>query len=270
MVLGATDDDGRAAPEAPPRTAMDPRIRARRREVRRTQGRRRRRVLAVAGGVVLVVVIGLVLLVSPVLSVRRVDVDGAVYVDYFEGDRLDAVVDSIRGEPILSVDLDAARRELESFAWVRAVRIRRDLPSRVVIEVDERRPVAWLTGADGRFRVLDTDGVVVAVLDGQPIDYPGIAGVAPDLAEGDVAPGSFQAAAQLVRSLPEEVAELLVGLSVNELGDLSMTLSTETEVRFGRPDDLQGKLVALVVVLRRNDADDLSVIDLSSGQPTVR
>ena len=269
VVLGANDDDSTAT-EAPARTAMDPRIRARRREVRRTQGRRRRRVLAVVAGVVVLAAVALVLLVSPVLSVRRVDVDGAVYARHFEGDRLDAVVASIRGEPILSVDLDAARRELEAFAWIRAVRIKRDLPSRVVIELDERRPVAWLTGADGRFRVLDADGVVVAVLEGQPIEYPGIAGLAPDLVPGEVAPGSFQAAAQLVRSLPDEIAGLLVGLAVNEVGDLSMTLTSDTEVRFGRPDDLQGKLVALVVVLRRNDAADLSVIDLSSGQPTVR
>lgn len=249
---------------------MDPRIRARRREVRRTQGRRRRRVLVVVAAVVAVVIAGLVVLVSPLLSVRRVDVDGAVYTRYFDGERLDRVIDSVEGSPILSVDLDEARRELQASAWVRQVRIRRDLPSRVVIELDERRPIAWFAGADGRFRVVDADGVVVAVLTGQPIDYPGIAGVAPDVEPGGASPPAFQAAAQVITALPDEVRNLLEGLEVGESGDVSMTLSTGTEVRFGRPDDLQGKLVALVVVLRRNDAQDLTVIDLSSGQPTVR
>ena len=267
VVLGAADDtDG----PAPARTSMDPRIRARRREVRRTQGRRRRRVLIAIASVLAVVVVALVLLVSPVLSVRRVDVDGDVYSRYFDGERLEEVVASLRGEPILSVDLDAARRQLEASPWIRAARVRRDLPGRVVIELDERRPIAWFTGADGEFRVIDAEGTVVAVLAGQPVDYPGIAGPAPDLLPGEVAPPAFQAAAQLVRALPQEVSVLLTGLEVGEAGDLSMNLSTDTEVRFGRPDDLQSKLVALVVVLRRNDAADLSVIDLSSGQPTVR
>ena len=271
MVLGATDDvDGTGPQPAPARTAMDPRIRARRREVRRTQGRRRRRVLTVIAAVLLVVLVGLVLLVSPLLSVRRVDVDGAVYSRYFDGERLDAVVASLNGEPILSVDLEAAQRELEASPWIRAARVRRDLPSRVVVEVEERRPLAWFAGADRRFRVIDADGVVVAVLEGQPIDYLGIAGTAPDVEAGEMAPPAFQAAAQLVRALPDEVADLVAGLAVGDTGDVSMTLTAGTEVRFGRPDDLQGKLVALVVVLRRNDAADLSIIDLSSGQPTVR
>lgn len=275
VVLGSFDDTDGSAPAPPARTAMDPRIRARRREVRRTLGRKRRRILAVVASVIVVVAVGLVLLVSPLLSVRRVDVDGAVYSRRFDGQRLDDVVASLKGSPILSVDLAEARAELEASPWIRSARVTRDLPSRVSVEIEERRPLAWFTGADSRFRVVDADGVVIAVLEGQPIDYLGIAGTAPDLEPGETAPPAFRAAAQLVRSLPDEVAGLVTGLAVSDLGELSMTLSAGstddiTEVRLGMPDDLQGKLVALVVVLRRQDLADLRVIDVSSGQPTVR
>lgn len=271
VVLGDVDTTyGDATSPPPASTAMDPRIRARRREVRRTQGRRRRRILSVVAVVVAAVVIALVLLVSPLVSVRTVTVDGDVYSRRFDGDRIDRVVASLKGEPILSLDLAVARDELEASPWIRSVRVRRDLPGRVVIEVDERRPLAWFMGSDARFRVIDSDGVVIAVLDGQPIDYRGIAGLAPDLEPGDVAPTPFRAAAQLIRSLPDEIDDLVINLAVSELGELSMTLSTGTEVRFGLPDDLQGKLVALVVVLRRQDGAELTTIDLSSGQPTVR
>lgn len=276
VVLGSFDDTETSQPTVPPaRSAMDPRIRARRREVRRTLGRKRRRILAVVVSVIVVVAVGLVLLVSPLLSVRQVDVDGAVYSRRFDGQRLDEVVGSLRGSPILSVDLAEARAELEASPWIRSARVTRDLPSRVVVEIDERRPLAWFAGADARFRVVDADGVVIAVLDGQPVDYLGIAGAAPDLEPGEVAPAPFKAAAQLVRSLPDEVAGLVTGLAVSEAGELSMTLASDTseagtEVRLGTPDDLQGKLVALVVVLRRQDLADLRVIDVSSGQPTVR
>jgi len=271
VVLGA-DDDAEGDPTGPPpaRTAMDPRIRARRSEVRRTQGRRRRRIVGIVAAVLLVIVVALVLLVSPVVSVRIVDVDGDVYSRRFDGDRIDRVVASLKGQPILSVDLATTREELEASPWIRSARVTRDLPRRVVIELDERRPLAWFIGGDSRFRVIDGDGAVIVVLDGQPIDYLGIVGTAPDLEPGQFAPAPYRAAAQLIRSLPDEVAELVTALAVSEQGELSMTLEPGTQVRFGLPDDLQGKLVALVVVMRRQDVADLTTIDLSSGQPTVR
>lgn len=271
VVLGAVDDiDGDPTSPPPARTAMDPRIRARRREVRRTQGRRRRRVLGIIAAVLLVILVALVLLVSPVLSVRTVQVDGDVYSRRFDGDRLDRVVASLKGEPILSADLAAVRDELEASPWIRSVRVTRDLPGRVVIELDERQPLAWFMGGDARFRVIDGDGAVIAVLEGQPIDYLGITGTAPDLEPGQFAPAPYRAAAQLIRSLPDEVGDLVTALAVSDLGELSMTLAPGAEVRFGLPDDLQGKLVALVVVMRRQDVAELTTIDLSSGQPTVR
>lgn len=271
VVLGGFDDtDDVVAEPQPARTAMDPRIRQRRSEVRRKVGRKRRRVLIGAGSLLLLAAVVVVLLVSPVMSVRRVEVDGAVYSQRFDGERLDDVVSSLRGSPILSVDLARARSELEASAWIRSVRISRDLPSRVIIEIAERVPLAWLGGSDGRFRVIDADGAVIAVLEGQPIDYVGIAGPVPDLEPGDVAPPVFRAAAQLARSLPDEVAQRVTGLSVTIDGEVSMSLDSGTEVTFGLPDDLQGKLVALVVVLRRHDIDNVRVIDVSSGQPTIR
>jgi cell division protein FtsQ len=271
VVLGGFDDTDDVLGGPPPaRTAMDPRIRERRSEVRRRSSRKRRRVLVGVGSLVVLCAVAVVLLVSPVWSVRRVDVDGAVYMQRFDGERLDAVVSSLRGSPMLSVDLAGARGELEASAWVRSVRITRDMPSRVVIEIAERVPLAWFAGPDGRFRVIDSDGAVIAVLEGQPVDYVGIAGLAPDLEPGEMVPPVFRAAAQLSRSLPEEVAARVTGLAVSAEGEVSMTLDSGTEVAFGLPDDLQGKLVALVVVLRRHDVNDVRVIDVSSGQPTIR
>lgn len=271
VVLGGLDDldEGTVEPR-PARTAMDPRIRERRSEVRAKVGRRRRRVLMGVGSVMLLGALAVVLLATPVLSVQRVDVDGAVYVQRFDAERLDAVVSSLRGSPILAVDLAQARAELEASAWIRSARITRELPSRVIIEIAERVPLAWFAGPDGRHRVIDAEGAVVAVLEGQPVDYVGIAGPAPDLEPGDFAPPVFRVAAQLARSLPDEVAVRVTAMAVSAEGEVSMTLDSGTEVTFGLPDDLQGKLVALVVVLRRHDVDNLRVIDVSSGQPTIR
>jgi cell division septal protein FtsQ len=46
---------------------------------------------------------------------------------------------------VYEVDLRAARERLESLPNVRHATVRRELPGRLVIEVEERRAVAWLT-----------------------------------------------------------------------------------------------------------------------------
>jgi cell division protein FtsQ len=261
--LGADDTGGPAAPVA----KMDPRIRARRIAVRRAVGRRRLRWLLLAGIVVAIGALVAVVLASPLFSVRQVRVDGAAYT---EAELLDEVVASLDGEPIMVVDLAAAEERLETSPWVRDARVTRRFPDTVVIEIAERTPLAFFQGEDQRFRVIDDEGRVLAVLDGQPIDYVPVAGAGPDVEAGASAGGTYRAAAQLVEALPDELRPQVANLGVTEAGELTMTLVSGAEVRLGRPDDLQAKLVALVVVLRRQGAEELTVIDLSSGEPTVR
>jgi hypothetical protein len=48
-----------------------------------------------------------------------------------------------------------------------------------------------------------------------------------------------------------------------------MTLLTGAVVRFGEPVDLRNKLVNVVVILRRQDINQIAGIDVSSGTPVV-
>lgn len=65
-----------------------------------------------------------------------------------------------RGEPILSLDLDAVRRRVESIGWVRQATVWRQLPDTLHIEIVEREAFArWQI--DGRVYLIDTDGKVL-------------------------------------------------------------------------------------------------------------
>lgn len=270
VVIGGFDDTD--APPLPERSApeVDPRLRARRREVRRSLGRRRRRIAIVIGVVVVLVATAVALVATPLVPVRHVDLDGAAYTWYFDAERLQGVVDDVDGSAFLTVDTDAIRDRVEASPWVRRARVQRRFPDRVTIEIEERVPIAWYQGPDLRHRILDADGVVITVLDGEPIDYIRIDGPPWLLEAGDVAPPVLAATAQLIRSLPTEVEAVLDHAMVDPTDEISLVLDSGTEVRLGAPDDLQAKLVALVVVLRRQDAEDLTLIDISSGQPTIR
>jgi cell division protein FtsQ len=96
-------------------------------------------------------------LAAPFLVVREIVVRGNDQLS--EGEVL-AFMSGLRGENILTLDLDAHRRRLVTSRWLRAGTLRRILPSTVEILVDERRPVA-LARFDGLLYLIDERGTVL-------------------------------------------------------------------------------------------------------------
>lgn len=69
-------------------------------------------------------------------------------------------LDANRGQPILTVDLGAAKRRIEGLPWVRTAEIERRLPDAIRVRIVERTPLA-LWQRKRRLSVIDADGVVV-------------------------------------------------------------------------------------------------------------
>ncbi|MFM7410276.1 MAG: cell division protein FtsQ/DivIB [Actinomycetota bacterium] len=244
----------------------DRRFRLRRIAVRRAEGRRR---LRIVGWVLLpLAVVGIILavLASPLFGVRNIVIDGARYTAQ---STLESADDLVRGKSVFSLDLGAVEEVLKADPWVRDAQAKRRFPSTVVLDIAERKPIAWYLGADNQARVIDIDGRVITVLNGQPTAYTQITGIGPDLPAGSQADDVYAAAAQVAASLPPEVAPLMLNMGATGGTDLLMTLRTGTVVTFGRPTDLRSKMVALVLVLRRTDPKSLNGIDLSSGDPIL-
>ena len=65
-----------------------------------------------------------------------------------------------RGAPILTFDLDAARRRVEALAWVHRASVERILPNTVLLNVEERQPAA-LWQHNGKFALIDGKGEVI-------------------------------------------------------------------------------------------------------------
>ena len=243
------------------------RFRLRRIAVQRQEGRRRLRWFTVVGLVVAAVVLILLLLTSPILSVRQVDVEGVVYAD---PQQIAAIVDSIDGEPILTVDLEVAETRLLAIPWVRLARVSMHLPARVTIEIVERTPIAYFRAVDGFNRVIDRDGRVLDVIEGDPTDYIRIIGTGPNLSAGQMTEQPLLGAAELINALPSDLRIRLLSVTVSPEGEVSLSLTNDVEVIFGRPDDFQAKLVGVVNEIKRQGTNRYAVIDVSSGQPSVR
>ena len=241
-------------------------------EERQRRSRRRERLqkvkwLKLAGAIAASVVVVIALLASPIFAIRSVTVEGNVYTSR---DVLAAVTKTLKGASVFTVDTQRARELLLEDSWVSDVRITTRFPGKALVEIAERVPIVWYVGDDQKARIVDARGRIIAVLDGWPTKYLRVVGVGPSLEAGATADDVYRAAAQLVLALPDELRPLVKSLEVSPGGELAMTLKGGTLVRFGPPNDLQNKLVAVVVLLRRQNPSTLAVIDVSTGDPTVQ
>jgi cell division protein FtsQ len=253
----------------PARTAssIDPRLRARRVAVRRAAGRKRLVWAGIVAAIVIVVTGLIALLASSIFDVTRVDVQGNAYTD---PTLVAEVSKSLMGKPILLVDTKAAERRLEADPWVDSARVSTDFPHRVLIDIRERRPLGTFAGSDGKFRVIDRDGRVLAVLDSRPTAYMLITGTAPDTDAGQFAGPSYAAVAQLVLALPPEIRQITTSVGVDATtGNLTLALDGSAapgvEVNLGSGTGMQDKLARLLQKVR----DGLNAnqrLDVSTGE----
>ncbi len=245
----------------------DPRFDERQRRRERRERLKRVKWLKLSGVVVGVIVFIMGILASPLFAIRSVDLEGVVYTS---PETIEKVSDVLKGASVFTANTAKARELLLKDPWVAEVRITTDFPSGALIEIAERVPVVWYLGADQKARVVDARGHVITVLTGWPTKYLQVRGQGPNLEAGAVADDVFRAAAQLVLALPSEIRPQVRALDLTGGGELSMILKGGTVVRFGPPSDLKDKLVAVVVLFRRQDPATLAVVDVSTGEPTIQ
>ena len=282
VAVGATlfiDDDGSAdavAPKEASTRGIEPRLRQRRIGVRRAESRRRLRWLFAAAAVLVVVIAVLAVLGSSLFAVKDVSVSGNVYTDSAQ---LQAVVDDLTGTPVLRVDTLAAEKQLESIPWVEDARVTTKFPNSATIEIRERTPLVAMLGADGMTRVLDRDGRVLDLIEGQPVALVWISGPGTlDTGLGGTAPIGYSSAASLVTKLTPTIRSRVDSMMVTPDGsDLRLILdgvddNGQIEVRFGSAigdSDQIEKLVRLERKLEDLGSDPVSVIDVSTSEVTV-
>jgi cell division septal protein FtsQ len=245
----------------------DPRFDERQRRRQRRERLKRVKWLKLGGVVVGLIVFIMAVLASPLFAIRQVDLEGVVYTSPAT---IEKVTEALKGSSVFTVDTAKARELLFKDPWVAEVRISTNFPSGALVEIAERVPVVWYLGADEKARVVDARGHVITVLNGWPTRYLQVRGQGPNLEAGAVADDVFRAAAQLVLALPTEIRPKVKALDLTGGGELSMILKGGTIVRFGPPTDLQNKLVAVVVLFRRQDPATLAVVDVSTGEPTIQ
>ena len=128
-----------------------------------------------------------ILLGAHVLRVDRILVRGNERLS--QGEVL-AVLNGLRGQSLLTTDLDRWRRRLLSSPWVRDAALRRSLPSTVDVVISERQPIG-IGRINSEMYLVDERGVIIDQYGPQyaDLDLPIIDGLTV-AAEADPKPGS--------------------------------------------------------------------------------
>jgi cell division protein FtsQ len=234
---------------------VDPRIRARRRTVRKAAARRRLRWVLV-GAVVLALIVGIgAVFASPIVSVRHVRITGNFRTN---SELLGRIVVHLEGEPMARADLGFARAELASDPWVKRVSVRREWPSTVLIDLAERTPVAAFVGVDQLWHVYDTDGRVLETVVDAPADLVAIApaGTTDATPIGEQVSSPLADAGRLAMALPKRLRDRTTTITVGGDGIMRLDLKGNASVYFGTISEMREKLVSI-----------LTVIDTCAGAP---
>lgn len=249
---------------------IDPRIRARRSEVQRTEGRKRLRRAGIVG-VALAVLAGLWwLTLSPALDVDHVRVSGAARTGE---DAVLAAIDIERGDALLTADVGGAAHALARLPWVATADVRRAWPGSIAIDVVEREPIAAIAARSSGWVLVDRGGRQLAVEVAPAVELVRIAGLPITPALGDAAGKRYQGALDLAAVTPPSIRSAITAIWPKRDGTIEASVAIPTgtaTARFGAPDQLEAKLVALVAVLERADVANVRIIDLRvPGAPAL-
>lgn len=230
----------------------------------RRHAARRRRALQLAAGVLVLAVLGGGLWSGPLLGVRSVQVDGATTLPAALVREAAGIQE---GRSLLRVDVDAARAAVAELPQVESVTVTRGWPSRVVITLVERTPLA-VVGEAGRRSLLDARGVLFDSVTGEPP-----AGVVP-LSVADPGPDDAATTAALaaLAALPESVREQVARVEAPGPDEVVLVLPDGPLVRWGGAEESEKKagiLGALLDQLASGALEPADELDLSVPDAVV-
>ncbi|MGH9087788.1 MAG: cell division protein FtsQ/DivIB [Acidimicrobiales bacterium] len=258
----ATQPGTRTRPGA--HTRIDPRIRQRRVEVKRRQGRRRLRLLLTGLSVLTVAGIAWTVLHSGLFAAGRITVVGSPHTPA-------AAVIGAAGlsdhPPLLDVG-PGATAGVERLPWVRRATVDVQWPDGVRINVVERQPAAVVQVPSG-WAVVDGSGHVLADAASAPAGLPHLVGGGTPGAPGSVVPGDKGGLA-VASTLPPAFAGQVTEVDQVPGGQVDLHLSSPVTVDLGATSQLHQKYEDVAAILAGATLQAGDVVDVAvPGAPVV-
>jgi cell division protein FtsQ len=222
----------------------------------RVRRRRLRRAALAGGALVLGLAVGWLLFGSTFLAVRHVVVRG---VDRVPVDAVRAAVRPEVGRPMAIVSTQGAAARVAAVPLVKSVQVVRSWPSTLIVQVNERQPLAAVPAASGRVDLVDGDGVVVvAAAAAAPPGLPLL-----DVDVRRAGPAGLRAARSVSDGLPDRVRLMVRRISATSADGVTLVLTDGTTVLWGSAEENDVKADALLA-LHPKPLRKATTVDVSS------
>ena len=217
---------------------------------------RRGRVAAVLGLVGVIALLGGLLALSrtAVFRARTIRVEGNVHLRDADVLRIAGIDDQTN---VVHLDTDLAVRALTADPWIRSASVTRELPSTVVIRIEERIPVATVNA-----RAVTADGIV---LPGASI--VGLAAIRSS--DGTALENDWQGAASAIGDLPPLLRRRVAVAVVEPDGAIFLAMTVGPDVVWGLPGEGSEKVVALLAVLQWAAGEERRVSRVDVSVPSA-
>jgi cell division protein FtsQ len=200
-----------------------------------------RKVGLAAASVAVLAVVAWVLLASPWLAVKTIEVSGT---DRLPEKTVRDMAAEANGVPLARLDTQSLGREISELPVVASVSLSRDWPSTLRITVRERVPIAAVP-AKGGVELVDADGVVIDKVAKAPKGLPLV-----DVDVKKAGAHTVREAETVLRSLPADLRKQVTKVSAASQDSVTLTLSGGRTVLWGSADDSDRKAEVLTVLLR--------------------
>ncbi len=219
--------------------------------------KRRKRSISVLGlGLFLLFCLSLSLyffLNSAFFNVRKIEVSGCHTIANEQIIQLSGLV---LGTNLMQIKASEAISKIELHPVVKSVRIHRRIPRTILIEVEERTPVALVVGTDS-YLAVDSEGIYLRKGEDllNELTLPVISGltIAENISPGtDLTTEGLSAALELLEQMDEAFLRNVAEIKASSPYSLTFNMLQGVEVRFGEPEDVEHKLRLLQELLLDN------------------
>ena len=193
--------------------------------------------------------------------------------------RIQSLENKILGKNILKLDLKQISDELERNPEIQLARVIRDMPSKIVIEIKKREPIAFIRFKPrGSYGIVASDGYIIDVtrhLNSSLILIEDYSRKGQSLRIGSrVKNKGFSEAARFLKSFWEDEISRQITISRISLdndGNVTVTLGVGPDVRVGRKaNDMLNNIKKVIYIFEKESRDNIDYIDLRYNRVIVR
>lgn len=227
-----------------------------------TEDRRKRLrpLLLSLGTVAVLALVVCVLVFTPIMSIRSIEVSGNERV---ATEDITQALSSVRGEPLALVGNRDIEDALSQFPLIQEYSIEIVPPSTLTVKIRERQPVLAVK-RDGVFDQYDPAGVLVTSSKEQPDNVPLVTGDA-----ANTMTQAFQTTAQVMRDMPTSLRDQVRSATASSAQDVTLTLDSGIQIFWGNTSDAALKAVVAERMLVALKDQSIQRIDVSAANAPV-